>query len=68
MTREECEERWATNIIPAVFSAENAIRKHLQAILKEYAGDKEKAARMYAKAIAKEIVRRTSDEELAQME
>lgn len=68
MTREECEERWATNIIPAVFSAENAITEHLQAILKEYASDKEKAARMYAKAIAKEIVRRTSDEELAQME
>lgn len=68
MTREECEEMWATNIIPAVFNAENAIREHLQAILKEYAGDKEKAARMYAKAIAKEIVRRTSDEELAQME
>lgn len=66
MTRDEMISRWE-EIIPTVFRAEDNIREQLQAILATEP-DKEKAARQYIHAIAVEIVSRTTDEQLANME
>lgn len=55
--------RWE-QLIPAVFQAEDNIRPRLQEILNSEP-DKEKAAQQYIRAIAEEIVSRTSDEQLS---
>ncbi len=66
MTRNEMINRWE-ELIPTVFRAEDNIREQLQAILAAEP-DKEKAAQQYIHAIAVEIVSRTTDEQLANME
>lgn len=66
MIREEMISRWE-EIIPTVFRAEDNIREQLQAILATEP-DKEKAAQQYIHALAVEIVSRTTDEQLANME
>ena len=66
MTRDEMISRWE-ELIPTVFRAEDNIREQLQAILAAEP-DTEKAARQYIHAIAVEIVSRTTDEQLANME
>ncbi len=63
MTREQMISRWE-KIIPTVFRAEDTIRPRLQEI-RNNEPDKEKAAQQYFRAIAEEIVSRTSDEQLS---
>ena len=58
--------RWE-EIIPTVFRAEDNIREQLQPIIAAEP-DKEKAAKECVHAIAVEIVSRTTDEQLANLE
>lgn len=67
MTREEAIRHWATEIIPAVFKAEDKLRPQLQQILKDHEDDPTTAAELYAHAIATEILSHTTDEELAKL-
>ncbi len=66
MKRNEMISRWE-ELIPTVFRAEDNIREQLQAIIAAEP-DKEKAAKGYIHAIAVEIVSRTTDEQLANLE
>lgn len=67
MTREEMIENWQRNIIPAVFKAEDKLRPQLKEVLDKYQDNKEKAAEIYTRMIAEEIVSHTSDEEIAKL-
>lgn len=65
MTREKMIAHWE-QIIPTVFRAEDNIRPRLQEIVRT-TPDKEQAAQQYIRAIAEEIVSRTTDEQLAEL-
>ena len=65
MAREELITRWAEYIIPAVFKAEDKLRPQLKEVIEKYKDDKEKAAEIYSRMIAEEIVSHTTDEEIA---
>ena len=67
MTREEIVKHWQQYIIPAVFKAEDKLRPQLKEVLEKYKDDKEKAAEIYSRMIAEEIVSHTTDEELEQL-
>lgn len=71
MTRQEAINRWK-DIVSTVFYAEEAIAKEWKTKLKEAPGmskeEQQKFADNYCEAIATEIVRRTTDEELATLE
>ena len=71
MTREEAIKRW-TDIAKTVFWAEEAIAKEwnpkLKAMVGKPSGECEAFAHEYCRAIAAEIVSRTSDEELAEID
>ena len=67
MTRNEAIEHWATEIIPAVFKAEDKLRPQLQKMLAEHKGDKTAAAAQYAHMIAVEVLSHTTDEQLSQI-
>ena len=67
MTREEAIRHWATEIVPAVFKAEDKLRPQLQQILKDHEDDPTTAAKLYTNAIATEILSHTTDEELAKL-
>ncbi len=67
MNREELIEHWATDVVPAVFAAEDNIREELQEILEANMNNKQKGAKLYCRMIAEEIVSHTSDDELAQL-
>lgn len=66
MTREAAIKRWE-EIIPAVFEAEDKLRQRLNLILAEYRDDPTTAVELYTRAIAKEIVSHTTDEELSKL-
>ena len=66
MTREEIVKHWQEYIIPTVFKAEDKLRPQLNEVLEKYKYDKEKAAEIYIRMIAEEIVSHTSDEEIAE--
>ena len=67
MTREEAIRYWATEIVPAVFKAEDKLHPQLQQILKDHEDDPTTAAELYAHTIATEILSHTTDEELAKI-
>ena len=66
MTREECIEEYRFVVI-SVFKAEDKLRPQLKEVLEKYKDDKEKAAEIYSRMIAEEIVSQTTDEELAEL-
>lgn len=66
MTREEIVKHWQGYIIPTVFKAEDKLRPQLKEVLEKYKDDKKKAAEIYSRMIAEEIVSHTSDEEIAE--
>ena len=71
MTRQEVINRWK-DIVSTVFWAENEIAKEWDAMLKAAHNmskeEQQKFTDGYCEAIAKEIVSRTTDEELDRME
>lgn len=71
MTREQAIERWA-EIIPSVWKAEHNIRTRWQGRLAEVKFMSEDDAQalyaVYVSAVAEEIVGRTSDEQLKNLE
>ena len=67
MTRQELIEHWATDVIPAVFAAENNIRPELKQILADNEDNKKKGAELYCHAIAAEIVSKLTDEQIAEI-
>ena len=71
MTRDEAIERWST-IANTVFWAENNISEAWDAQLRAAPGmtkeEQHQLADQYCKAIAAEIVKNTTDEELARLE
>ena len=66
MTREERIEEYRFVVI-SVFKAEDKLRPQLKEVLEKYKDDKEKAAEIYSRMIAEEIVSHTSDEEIAEL-
>ena len=64
MTREERIEEYRFVVI-SVFKAEDKLRPQLKEVLEKYKDDKEKAAEIYSRMIAEEIVSHTIDEEIA---
>ena len=66
MTREEMVEEYRFVVI-SVFKAEDKLRPQLKEVLEKYKDDKEKAAEIYSRMIAEEIVNHTTDEELAEL-
>lgn len=66
MTREEIIKHWQEYIIPTVFKAEDKLRPQLKEVLEKYKDDKVKAAEIYTRMIAEEIVSHTTDEEIAE--
>ena len=66
MTREEWIEEYRFVVI-SVFKAEDKLRPQLNEVLEKYKDDKEKAAEIYSRMIAEEIVSHTPDEELAKL-
>ena len=66
MTRDEMVEQYRFVVI-SVFKAEDKLRPQLKEVLEKYKDDKEKAAEIYSRMIAEEIVSHTSDEELAKL-
>jgi hypothetical protein len=66
MTREEMIEEYRFVVI-SVFKAEDKLRPQLKEVLEKYKDDKEKAAEIYSRMIAEEIVSHTTDEELEQL-
>ena len=66
MTREEMIEEYRFVVI-SVFKAEDKLRPQLKEVLEKYKDDKEKAAEIYSRMIAEEIVSHTTDEELAEL-
>ena len=71
MTRQEAIERWK-DIVSTVFWAEEAVAKEWDVKLREAPGmtkeQQHQLADQYCKAIATEIVSKTTDEELAKWE
>lgn len=71
MTREQAIKRW-TEIIPAVWRAELTLRQKWQGRLAEakfMPADKvRKLSEVYIRAVAEEIVSKTSDEQLKEMD
>lgn len=67
MTREELIEHWATDVVPAVFAAEDKLREELQEILEANMNNKEHGAELYCRAIAAEIVSKLTDEQIAEL-
>lgn len=67
MTREELIEEYRLVVI-SVFKAEDKLRQQLKEVLEKYKDDKEKAAEIYSRMIAEEIVSHTSDEEIENYE
>lgn len=68
MTREEIVKHWQGYIIPTVFKAEDKLRPQLKEVLEKHKDNKEKAAEIYSRMIAEEIVSYTSDEEIENYE
>lgn len=66
MTRDEMVEQYRFVVI-SVFKAEDKLRPQLKEVLEKYKDDKEKAAEIYSRMIAEEIVSHTTDEELAEL-
>lgn len=66
MTREEWIEQYRFVVI-SVFKAEDKLRPQLKEVLEKYKDDKEKAAEIYSRMIAEEIVSHTPDKELAKL-
>jgi hypothetical protein len=66
MTRVEWIEEYSFVII-SVFKAEDKLRPQLKEVLEKYKDNKEKAAEIYSRMIAEEIVSHTTDEELEQL-
>ena len=66
MTREEWIEEYRFVVI-SVFKAEDKLRPQLKEVLEKYKDDKEKAAEIYSRMIAEEIVSHTSDEEIEEL-
>ena len=66
MTREEMVEEYRFVVI-SVFKAEDKLRPQLKEVLEKYKDNKEKAAEIYSRMIAEEIVSHTSDEEIAEL-
>ena len=66
MTRDEMVEQYRFVVI-SVFKAEDKLRSQLKEVLEKYKDDKEKAAEIYSRMIAEEIVSHTSDEEIAEL-
>jgi hypothetical protein len=66
MTREELIEQYRFVVI-SVFKAEDKLRPQLKEVLEKYKDDKEKAAEIYSRMIAEEIVSHTTDEEIAEL-
>ena len=66
MTREEWSEQYRFVVI-SVFKAEDKLRPQLKEVLEKYKDDKEKAAEIYSRMIAEEIVSHTTDEEIANL-
>lgn len=66
MTREEMVEEYRFVVI-SVFKAEDKLRPQLKEVLEKYKDNKEKAAEIYSRMIAEEIVSHTPDEELEQL-
>ena len=67
MTRQELIEHWATDVVPAVFAAEDKLREELQEILEANMNNKERGAHLYYKAIAEEIASKLTDEQIAEL-
>lgn len=65
MTNEEAIKDWAEYIIPAVFKAEDKLHPQLKQIIAENKDDHERAAKLYVRAIAEEIVSHTPDSAFA---
>ena len=65
-SKEELIEQYRFVVI-SVFKAEDKLRPQLKEVLEKYNDDKEKAAEIYSRMIAEEIVSHTSDEELAKL-
>lgn len=66
MTREEMIEEYRFVVI-SVFKAEDKLRPQLKEVLEKYKDNKEKAAEIYSRMIAEEIVSHTTDKELAEL-
>ena len=66
MTRDEWIEQ-SRFVVISVFKAEDKLRPQLKEVLEKYKDDKEKAAEIYSRMIAEEIVSHTPDEELEQL-
>ncbi len=66
MTREELIEDYRFVVI-SVFKAEDKLRPQLKEVLEKYKENKEKAAEIYSRMIAEEIVSHTPDEEIAEL-
>ena len=66
MTREELIEEYRFVVI-SVFKAEDKLRPQLKDVLEKYKDDKEKAAEIYSRMIAEEIVSRTTDNQIAEL-
>ena len=66
MTREEWIEEYRFVVI-SVIKAEDKLRPQLKEVLEKYKDDKEKAAEIYSRMIAEEIVSHTTDKELAEL-
>ena len=67
MTREELIEHWATDVVPAVFVAEDKLREKLHEILEANVNNKVHGAELYFRAIAVEIVSNLTDEQIAEL-
>jgi hypothetical protein len=66
MTREELIEQYRFVVI-SVFKAEDKLRPQLKEVLEKYKDNKKKAAEIYSRMIAEEIVSHTPDEEIAEL-
>jgi hypothetical protein len=66
MTREEWIEQYRFVVI-SVFKAEYKLRPKLKEVLEKYKDNKEKAAEIYSRMIAEEIISHTTDEEIAEL-
>ena len=67
MTREELIEHWATNVVPAVFKAEDKLHPQLKVMLEQHKDDKAEGAKLYCRMIAEEIVSKLTDEQIAEL-
>lgn len=67
MTREELIEHWATDVVHAVFAAEDKLSPQLRVMLEQHKTDKDKGAELYCRMIAEEIVSKLTDEQIADL-